>query len=77
MEIQPNEIYTFNETLELLKVSKSTLLRLTKQGALRAGKIGAQHRFLGRDILHAINPEWEEQARQLYRKGRDWVKKED
>jgi len=77
MEIKPNEVYTLEEAQDLLKISRSTMMRLIKKGVLQVGRIGAQYRFLGRDLLHMLNPQWEEQARQLYRKGRDWVKNDE
>lgn len=77
MEIKPNEIYTAEETQDLLKISRSTLMRLIKKGALQAGRIGSQYRFLGRDLLHMLNPEWEERARQVYRKSKEWVKEDN
>jgi excisionase family DNA binding protein len=73
LEIKPNQVYTIEEAQGLLKVSRSTMMRLIKKGAIKAGRIGAQYRFLGRDLLHMINPDWEESARQIYRKGRDWA----
>ena len=77
MEIQPNTVYTIEEAQNLLKVSRSTMLRLVRKGALHAGRIGAQYRFLGRDLLHMVNPAWEDQAREFYRKTRDWANEKD
>jgi excisionase family DNA binding protein len=58
MEIEVREmgIYTTEETLSLLKISKSTFLRLVKKGILSASKIGGQYRILGREILELFNP---------------------
>jgi len=77
LEIKPNEVYTLEEAQGLLKVSRSTVLRLIKKGAIQAGRIGAQYRFLGRDLLHVINPEWEEHARQIYQRSRAWAYEEE
>jgi len=56
MEVLANEIYTTRETLSLLKISKSTFLRLIKRGALSAAKVGGQYRVLGEEILALFNP---------------------
>ena len=77
LEIKANEIYTLEEAQGLLKVSRSTLMRQIKKGSIKAGRLGAQYRFLGRDLLQMINPEWEERARHVYHKSREWVREED
>ncbi len=77
MEIKANEVYTVEEAQSLLKISRSTMLRLIKKGVLHAAKVGVQYRILGRDILHMLSPDLEEKARQVYRKGREWVHESD
>ncbi len=61
-EIQQNEVYTTEETRELLKISSSTMKRLLKRGFIRANKIGGQYRILGKEILRAISPVMERKA---------------
>jgi excisionase family DNA binding protein len=65
-EINPNEIYTTNETRELLKVSSSTLKRLLKKGIVRANKVGGQYRILGKELLRLISPQIERKAVNTY-----------
>ena len=55
-EINPNEVYTTEETRQLLKVSPSTMKRMLKHGLIRANKLGGQYRILGKEILRAISP---------------------
>ncbi len=65
-EINPNEVYTSNETQVLLKVSSSTMKRLLKKGLIRANKVGGQYRILGKEILRLISPELEQKAVDVY-----------
>lgn len=65
-EIQPNEVYTTNETQALLKISDSTIKRLLKKGLIRANKVGGQYRILGKEILRLVSPELEEKAGRKY-----------
>jgi excisionase family DNA binding protein len=53
-----NEIYTAEETKSLLKISRSTFLRLIKRGVLQARKVGGQYRVLGEEILRLVRPGW-------------------
>lgn len=74
-QIHEKEVYTLEETQELLKVSRSTILRLIKKGILRAGKLGGQYRILGADILRAIFPKSvTDTVEKTYDKVVDWVK---
>jgi len=75
--IKENVIYTPEETRKLLKVSKSTMTRLIKNGIIHAAKIGGQHRILGKEILRAFSPKLEDQVGKLYNKGRQWIHSED
>jgi excisionase family DNA binding protein len=54
MQVISNEIYTLKEAEEILKLSRSTVLRLIKKNKLKTAKIGRQHRILGREILKAV-----------------------
>ena len=65
-EINPNEIYTTSETQELLKVSKSTMKRLLKNGILKANKVGKQYRILGKEILLLVSPSLKKSATKAY-----------
>jgi excisionase family DNA binding protein len=67
-EIKPNEIYTTQETQELLKVSNSTIKRMLKSGLLRANKVGKQYRILGHEILRMVSPDLEVKAVDTYQK---------
>lgn len=67
-EIKPNEIYTTQETQELLKISNSTIKRMLKSGLLRANKIGKQYRIMGHEILRLVSPALEEKAVDTYQK---------
>ncbi len=61
-EIKPNAVYTTGETQELLKVSKSTMKRLLKNGMIKANKVGRQYRILGRELFRLVSPEAEKAA---------------
>jgi excisionase family DNA binding protein len=56
VEVQEKTIYTPEETESLLKISRSTFLRLIKRGALQARKVGGQYRILGEEILKIVKP---------------------
>ena len=75
VELRENEIYTAEETKDLLKISQSTFLRLVKKGVLRAYKVGGQYRILGREILHLVSPRLEQKAATAYRRVRNGVKR--
>lgn len=68
MPIDPNEIYTTQETQDMLKISNSTMKRLLKKGLIRANKIGGQYRILGKEILKSVSPTVERQAVKVYQK---------
>jgi excisionase family DNA binding protein len=67
-EIKPNEVYTTEETQQLLKVSNSTVKRMLKSGLLRANKIGKQYRILGHELLRLLSPDVEHKAVESYQK---------
>jgi excisionase family DNA binding protein len=73
--INPNEIYTTNETQLLLKVSSSTMKRLLKKGAIKANKIGGQYRIMGKEILRIVSPNIERKAVRTYQKIKKSVKR--
>ena len=74
MPIQENEVYTTKEVQGLLKISQATLMRLLKKGALKAAKVGHQHRFLGKELLHFLSPTIETGAGKLYVKAKRKIK---
>ena len=57
MEIKAYEVYTPQETQELLKISSSTVTRMIKKGLIRASKIGKQYRIMGKEILRLVSEE--------------------
>jgi excisionase family DNA binding protein len=67
-EINPNEVYTTQETQSLLKISDSTMKRLLKKGIIRANKVGGNYRILGKELLHVLSPRVERQAVSFYQR---------
>lgn len=67
-EIKPNEVYTTQESQELLKISNSTIKRMLKSGLLRANKVGKQYRILGHELLRLVSPDVENKAVYAYQK---------
>jgi len=75
-EIKENTVYTREEAEELLKISRSTMMRLIKKGVIRAAKIGGQYRILGSELFRVLLPEkGYKTARKIYRKSRDSIHK--
>jgi len=54
LDIEPNRVYTFDEVLEVLKLSPVTLRKLVRSGDVPASKLGKQYRFLGAELLKAL-----------------------
>ena len=73
-EIEPNSVYTTEETKSFLKISDSTIKRLLKRGILRANKVGGQYRILGKEILRLVSPKVERKAVGAYQKIKTGVK---
>lgn len=67
-QIQPENVYTTQESQDYLKISVSTMKRLLKRGIIRANKIGGQYRILGRELTRLVSPQVEEGAVRLYQK---------
>lgn len=67
-EIKPNAVYTTKETMDLLKISESTVKRMLKNGLIRANKVGGQYRILGKELLRLLSPELEKEAISSYLK---------
>lgn len=78
VQINEKEVYTIEETQNLLKISRSTVLRLIKKGVLKAGKLGSQYRILGAELLRQLLPEKvTNKMEEKYDKFVDWVKEEN
>lgn len=73
MEIKEHAVYTIDETKDLLKVSKSTMMRLIKKELIRTAKVGKQYRILGKEILRLVSPKLEDKVGKVYNKARNWV----
>ncbi len=74
-EIKPNKVYTTGETMDFLKISKSTIKRWLKKGIIQANKIGGRYKILGSEILRLISPEVESKTREFYKELKDKTKK--
>lgn len=74
-EVKPNKIYTTTETMNILRISKSTIKRWLKKGIIRANKIGGRYKILGSEILRLISPILEKDTRQAYRDLKEKTKK--
>jgi len=70
-EIKPNEIYTTQEAQDFLKISKSTIKRLLKNGIIKAYKVGGQYRIWGSEILILVSPKVESKVYKAYKKVKD------
>lgn len=66
--INPEELYTTQETRDLLKISESTMKRWIKKELIRAHKVGGRYRIAGKEILQLISPEVEKKASTAYQK---------
>ncbi len=73
MQINEHEVYTHEETQEILKVSSSTVTRMIKKGLLRAAKVGKQYRIMGKELLRVLSPDLEDQVGKAYNLARRWV----
>lgn len=76
MEIKENEVYTHEETQEILKVSSSTVTRMIKKGLIRAAKVGKQYRIMGKELLRVLSPQIEDKVGKAYNKARKWAHEE-
>ena len=73
MEIKDNEVYTTEEAQHLLKVSKSTTMRLIKKNIIHTAKVGKQYRIMGKELLRLLSPKLEDKVGKIYNKGRRWL----
>lgn len=76
-KINENEVYTPQETTQLLKVSSSTLTRMIKKGLIRTARVGKQYRIMGKEILRVLSPELEDKVGKAYNKARNWAHEEE
>ena len=76
MDLNENEVYTLEETEKILKVSKSTVLRLIKKRIIQTAKVGKQYRILGKELLRLLSPKLEDKVGKIYNKARQWVHKD-
>jgi len=74
-KIEPDKIYNTAETMNFLRISKSTIKRWLKSGIIRANKIGGRYKILGSEILRLISPALEKDTRQAYRDLKEKTKK--
>jgi len=74
-KIEPDKIYNTAETMDFLRISKSTIKRWLKSGIIRANKIGGRYKILGSEILRLISPVLEKDTRQAYRDLKEKTKK--
>ncbi len=74
-KIEPNKIYTTEETRDILRISKSTIKRWLKNGIIQANKIGGRYKILGSEILRLVSPALEENTRKFYRELKEKTKK--
>jgi len=56
------KLLTTREVLEILRITKPTLLRIIKNGKLRASKVGHNYRILEDDLNKYIRGETEPKA---------------
>ena len=45
-----DEVFTFKEACQYLKISKYTLNKLLKEAEIKSSKVGNQHRFLKEEL---------------------------
>ena len=76
MEIKENEVYTHEETVELLKLSPSTVTRMIKKGLIQSAKVGKQYRIMGKELLRILSPKLEDEVGKAYNKARNWAHKD-
>jgi excisionase family DNA binding protein len=57
MDIETNRVYTFDEVLEIFKLSPVTLRKLVRSDEIHATKLGRQYRFLGAELMKILTAE--------------------
>lgn len=54
IEIKENVVYSTEEILLILDISKSTFMRLLRSKKIKVSRVGSQYRALGSDLLHML-----------------------
>lgn len=54
VEIVPNKVYTLDQAMEILQVSKPTIYRWCRDGRLLYSRPGRSYRFLGSALLSSL-----------------------
>jgi excisionase family DNA binding protein len=54
-DIRPNAVYTIRDVCRILKVSDATMRRWVKDGKIRGSRVGRAYRFLGSQLLTALD----------------------
>lgn len=52
--MQMDELFTVNEMMAKLKVSKATFYRLMREGSVPFILVGEQRRFIGREVMKTL-----------------------
>jgi len=73
-EIKPDKIYTPKETRDFLKISKSTMKRMLKNGIIEAYKVSGQYRIWGHEILKLLSPKLDVKVYKIYKNIREKTK---
>ena len=73
MELNEDQVYTVDESQKILKISRSTLMRMIKRGLIRAAKVGKQYRIMGKELLRVLSPELEDTVGKAYNQARNWA----
>lgn len=76
VEIKERAVYSLSEAAELLKVSRSTVLKLVQKKKLPAARIGKQYRILGYYILDYVLSQTAPKAKaKAFQADREWSKR--
>jgi excisionase family DNA binding protein len=54
--IQPDRVYTLEQTAAILQVSLVTARRWAAEGRLPSVKVGRRHHILGRELIKMLTP---------------------
>lgn len=56
MSTELEQLYTFQDAMAYLRLSRSTVQRLIQSGRLVGGKVGGEWRFTKEQLEHSIQP---------------------
>ncbi len=65
-QINPNEIYTYDQLKEIFLITKRTLSSFVENGELRPVVFGNKYRFLGSEVLRFVNNKIEQDKNRPY-----------